>query len=392
MLRRMKSVKLLQSAFSLASGRRQATTKIDEHTHVTGVNAFMAKGDVRTENVNVLPKTKYGGITHVTLLCGETIIGKQGAKYVKSLLSSARVPVDVQRIFVDQGTEYYNSVLRNRAAIHVDIVHDAISKKKSLKVCNDLDLHVFLTNLRSFPGFNCRFPNVNIQLIAQNNMGNYAELEYSPVKGVVEGLRVVTSRHIKRFLRYAFKAVMDKKRQKVTLVHKSSEWPKTEGILLDIAHNLQEKEYPDIELEPMELDKCVARLILDPEYFDVLVTSDLYGTFMATICSAICGGANLFSSTEIGEHHAVFKPLQTKLSLTNYKVLSPYGIVSACVDLMHHLGHDDCANALWTEMIRTMETGIKTADFKGTDRGEYVICNIMNRLRCNMFTEFNKND
>ncbi|XP_064544310.1 uncharacterized protein LOC135432515 [Drosophila montana] len=390
MLRRMKCVKLLQSSFSPACGRRQVHTKLDENAIITGATAFMAKGDIRTESVNVLPQTKYGGITHVTLLCGETIIGKQGAKYVKSLLSSARVPVDVQRIFVDQELEYYNSVLRNRAAIHVDIVHDAISKKNSLKVCNDLDLHVFMTNLRSFPGFNCRFPNVNIQLIAQNNMGNYAELEYSPVKGVVEGLRVVTSRDIKRFLRYAFKVVMDKKRQKVNLVHKSSEWPKTEGILLDIAHNLQKNEFPDIQLEPMELDKCVARLILDPEYFDVLVTSDLYGTFMATICSAICGGANLFSSIEIGEHHAVFKPLQTKLSLTNYKVLSPYGIVSTCVDLMHHLGHSDCANALWAEMIRTMEEGIKTSDFKGTDRGEYVICNIMNRLRCNMFTDIHK--
>ncbi|EDW02668.1 isocitrate dehydrogenase [NAD] subunit 1, mitochondrial [Drosophila grimshawi] len=376
-----RSLLLKKAAYPVAWRRNWADT-----SNITGVNAFMAKGDIRTESVSVLPKTQYGGITHVTLLCGETIIGKMGAKYVKSLMSSSRVPVDTQRIFVDQGDEYFNSVLRNRAAIHVDIVHDAQHKKQSLKMCNDLDLYVFLTNLRTFPGFNCRFPDVDIQLIAQNNKGNYAELEYSPVEGVVEGLRVVVSSDIERFLRFAFREVMAKKRQKVTLVHKSSEWPKTEGVLLDMAHHLQKTEFPDIKLEPMELDKCVARLIVDPQYFDVLVTSDLYGTFMATICSAICGGANLFSSTEIGEHHAVFKPLQTKLSLTNYKVLSPYGIVSTCVDLMHHLGHDDCANALWREMIRTMNEGIKTVDFKGTDRGEYVICNIMNKLLCNMFT------
>ncbi|KAH8396991.1 hypothetical protein KR215_007249 [Drosophila sulfurigaster] len=355
------------------------------NSNVTGINAFVEKGDLRTGSVNVLPRSKYGGITHATLLTGDTIIGQMGAKYVESLLSSARVPVAVQKISVDMGEEYFNSVLRNRAAVHVDIVHDAEHKKKSLKICNDLDLHVFITNVRSFPGFKCLFPDVNILLIAQNNMGNYAELEYSPVKGVVEGLHVVTRENIERFLRYAFKVVMSRKRKKVTLVHKSQEYPKTEGVLLDCAYKLQQEEYHDIELQPMEMGKCVSRLILDPKQFDVIVTSDLYGTFMATICSSICGGANLFSAIEIGDNHAVFKPLQTKLSLTNYKVLSPYGIVATCVDLMYYLGHGVCARALWNEMLRTMREGVKTGDFEGSDRGEYIICNIMNKLRCNMF-------
>ncbi|KAH8410938.1 hypothetical protein KR222_000331 [Zaprionus bogoriensis] len=354
--------------------------------NVTGVNAFMEKGDLREGGVNVLPRSKYGGITHATLLTGDTIIGQMGAKYVESLLSSARVPVDVEKISVDMGEEYFHSVLRNRAAVHVDIVHDAEHKKKSLKICYDLDLHAFMTNVRSFPGFKCRFPNVNILLIAQNNMGNYAELEYSPVKGVVEGLHVVTRGNVERLLRFAFKTVMKRNRKKVTLIHKCSEWPKTEGVMLDTAYSLQKSDFPDIELEPMELDACVSQLILTPAKFDVLVTSDLYGTFMATIISSICGGASLFSSIEIGDHHAVFKPLQTKLSLTNYKVLSPYGIISTCVDLMHHLGHKQCAKALWREMKRTMAEGIKTTDFEGKDRGEYVICNIMNKLHCRMFS------
>lgn len=386
-MRRLRNRKYQQVGISLLWRRNYG-----DDANVMGATAAVVKGELRTKDVSVLPRSRYGGITHVTLLCGETIIGKQGAKYVTSLLSSARVPVDVQRIFVNQGQEYYNSVLRNRAAIHVDIQHDAKAKSQSLKICNDLDLHVFMTNLRSFPGFNCRFPNVDIQLIAQNNMGNYAELEYSPVEGVIEGLRVINSKDIKRFLRFAFKVAIAKKRRKVTIVHKSSEWPKTEGVLLDVASKLVKKEFPDIETEPMELDRCVARLILEPQNFDVVVTSDLYGTFMATICSAICGGSNLFSSIEIGDHHAVFKPLQTKLSLTNYKMLSPYGIVSTCVDLMHHLGHHQCAKALWNEMLRTMEEGIKTGDFDGKDRGEYVICNIMNKLRCNMFSKISSDN
>lgn len=349
-------------------------------------SAFFAKGELIDE-VNVLPKAKYGGITNATLLTGDTIIGQMGAKYVQSLLSTARVPVDVEKISVEMGEEYFNSVLRNRAALHVDISHDAEHKRAALKLCNDLDLYVFMTNVQSFPGFKCMFPDVNILLIAQNNMGNYAELEYSPVDGVVEGLHVVTAKNIKRLLHFAFKAVLKRKRKKVTIVHKRGEWPKTEGVLLDIAYQLQKKYYSSIELEPMELDVCVSKMIVKPTHFDVIITNDLYGTFMATICSSVCGGANLFSAVEIGDYHAVFKPLQTKLSLTNYKILSPYGIVSTCVDLLFYLGHKDCGRALWTEMLRTMKEGIKTKDFKGGDRGEYVICNIMNKLHCKMFSD-----
>lgn len=356
----------------------------DESIHTAG--SFFMKGQM-IDKVYVLPKPKYGGITNATLLTGETIIGQQGAKYVQSLLSSARVPIDVERISVDMGEEYFNSVLRNRAAVHVDISHDAEHKRKALKICNDLDLYVFMTNVQSFPGFGCRFPDVNLLLIAQNNMGTYAEMEYSPVDGVIEGLHVVTARSIRRFLHAAFQTVVKRKRKKVSLVHKQAEWPKTEGVFIDIAYELQREHYSNIEIEPMELEVCVAQLILNPKNFDVIIANDIYGTFLATISSSVCGGANLFSAVEIGDHHAVFKPLQTKLSLTNYKVLSPYGIVSTCVDLLHHLGHKECAKALWCEMLRTMEEGVKTKDFDGSDRGEFIICNIMNKLHCKMFSD-----
>lgn len=260
-------------------------------------SAFL-KGDVRMEPVHVMPKTKYGGINTVTLLTGTSIIGQQGAKFVSSLLQSSRVPVEVQPIDPTQEREYFKSVLRNRAAVHVDISADKTSKAKALKICNDLDLYVFRTRTRSFPGFKCRFPNVDIQMIGQNNMGNYYELEYSPVKGVVEALSVVTQRGNRKYLRHAFEAAMKAGRKRVTLVNKAKEWPLNDGALVEDAKEIY-REYEDcMELELMELEQCISRLINDPSYFDCLFASDRYATFLATICSAVCGGANLFSAVE----------------------------------------------------------------------------------------------
>ncbi|EDW72422.1 uncharacterized protein Dwil_GK19318 [Drosophila willistoni] len=361
--------------------------KVNSEVNTMGAEAVVAKGHSLVLPINVLPQSKYGGITTVSLLTGESLIGKQGGRYVSTLLQNARVPVEVQRIRVDQENEYLNSVVRNRAAVHIEIVHDAVAKKKALKICHDLDLYVFMSRLRTFPGFNCRFADVDIQLIAQNNMGNYAELEYVPVRGVVEALSVVIQENLERYLKYAFQAAVDLGRKRVTVIHKISEWPVTDGVLVDVAKHIHEKDYSCLELETMELDDTVSRLILDPNHFDVLMTSDRYATFVATICSGVCGGANLFSAIEKSDNHAVFKPLQTKLSLTNYKTLSPYGIVSTCVDLLNHVNQKSCATNLWNEMLRTMREGIKTGEFGGSDSGNFVICNIMNQLRCNMFSE-----
>ncbi|XP_017044823.1 probable isocitrate dehydrogenase [NAD] gamma 2, mitochondrial [Drosophila ficusphila] len=356
----------------------------------SSLQAAYVKGDARRDPVNVLPKSKYGGINTVSLLTASTIIGEQGANFVTSLVHSTGVPVEVQVIEPGNDSEYFNSVLRNRSAVCVDILADAEAKQKALKLCNDLNLYVFKTRTRSFPGFNCRFPNVDIQMIGENNMGNYNELEYSPVKGVVEALCVVTQARHEKYLKYAFEAAVKAGRKRVTLINKAKEWPISDGSMVEVAKQMH-SEYEDcLELELMEVDEAINRLTTDPTYFDCLFASDRYATFLSAICSAVCGGANLFSAVEIGDHHAIFKPLQTKLSLTYYNNLSAYGIVSTIVDLLEHLGHSKCSHKLWCEMLRTMYEGIRTKQFGGKDTDEYVICNIINQLRCQRFGESKK--
>ncbi|XP_017014774.2 isocitrate dehydrogenase [NAD] subunit gamma, mitochondrial [Drosophila takahashii] len=353
----------------------------------SSVRASFVKGDTRLDPVHVLPKSKYGGINTVSLLTGSTMIGQQGAHFVTSLLQSSRVPVEVQIIEAGQDDEYFNSVLRNRTAVHVDNQADSEAKQKALKICNDLDLYVLKTRTRSFPGFKCRFPGVDIQMIGQNNMGIYNELEYSPVKGVVEALSVVNQQSNEKYLQYAFKAAVKAGRKRVALINKAKEWPISDGNMVEAAKRMHCHYKDCLELEFMEVEEAISRLITNPTYFDCLFASDRYATFLSAICSGVCGGSNLFSAVEIGDHHAVFKPLQTKLSLTNYSILSAYGIVSTIVDLFEHLGHKKCADSLWGEMLRTMDEGIRTKEFGGKDSGEYVICNIINSLRCRALGE-----
>ncbi|XP_054739108.1 uncharacterized protein LOC129245130 [Anastrepha obliqua] len=341
--------------------------------------------------VKLLPPSKYGGEYLVTLLTGSSIIGQQGANFIRHLFEVAKVPVAFERISIgpDQTTypnEYLQSVRRNRHALFIDLQHDPDEKHKQLLLNIDLDLYVGIIQVNSIEGYRCRHPNVNITVIMQNNAENFSKLEYGPVPGMVETLKITQKKYIERYFNFVFHYAMENCHQKVTFGHQAGEFPLSDGMYNRTALKMYEQLKPQFEFELMPIHDLVRNIVMKPRCFDVICTSDRYGTFVASIASAVCGGASLFSSTERGDHHAVFKPLQTRLSITDSLILSPYGIVRSSIDLLRYLGETDCANGLYEELMNTMTCrDIKTKEFGGTDTGEYVICDIVNRLKCKTY-------
>ncbi|XP_067634130.1 uncharacterized protein [Eurosta solidaginis] len=339
--------------------------------------------------IKLLPPSKYGGEYLVTLLTGASVIGLQGSHFIRDLFEVAKVPVAFERIPIgpDEGTyEYVQSVERNRHAIHVDMQHDPDAKHKQLLLNNDLDLYVGIIHMNSIEGYKCIYPDVKLTVLMQNNAGNFSKLEYGPVPGMVETLKIMQEKYMKRYFEFVFHYAMENKRKKVTFGHQVLEFPLSDGLYVKVAKKLYKELKPDFEFELIAIHELVREIVMHPTKYDVICTTDRYGTFVASIASAVCGGAGLFSCTERGDHHAVFKPLQTRLSVTDSLTLSPYGIVRACVDLLYYLGEDDCAQVLYDELMHTMICrGIRTREFGGIDSGEYVICDIVNRLKCKTF-------
>lgn len=346
------------------------------------------KSDLPPRFVRVLPPSKYGGEYFVTLLTGSSNIGKQGAHFIKHLFEVAKVPVKFERIELgpdenEYPKEYLQSVQRNRHAIHVDLQHDPDEKHKQLLLNNDLDLYVGIIHVNSIEGYKCKYPDVDITILMQNNAGNFSKLEYTPVPGMVETLKIVQQRYIKRYFNFVFHYAIEHCHEKVTFGHQAVEFPLSDGMYNKIALEMYNEIKPNFELELIPIHDLVRSIVMKPKHFDIICTTDRYGTFVASIASAVCGGASLFSSTERGDHHAVFKPLQTRLSVTHSNVLSPYGIVRACIDLLNYLGEKDCAQVLYNELMTTMICrDIRTREFGGSDSGEYVVCDIVNRLKC----------
>lgn len=329
-----------------------------------------------------LPKAKYGGESFATLLTGNTFIGEQGASFIKTLFNAVKVPVVFEHIPVGNSLEYVTSVMRNGTALHVDLQHDPSVKAKTLCLNSMLGLYACIVKMRSYEGFNCKFPNLKITTIIQNISGDFSKLEYEPVKGVVETLKFCQDTEIRRYLHFVFGYAQKNNHKKITFALQTREVPLADGMFLDIAVKLQSCHFPDIPIEYMPINRVVRLLVMQPQIFDLICTNDRYGTFITSVCCSICGGASLFSATEWGDAHAVFKPLQTKLSITDCRELSPYGIVRAAIDLLEHLENKTCAKKIEKELMDTMMVHcIKTPEFGGKDNGEFVICSLVNNLK-----------
>lgn len=357
------------------------------HSRVESFDKAFLKDDMPTFIEYLPPISQYGGQIVITLLYADSGIGRRASKYLKSLIEISKLPITFETVPINRsratlaGEDYY-SFLRNRTAVYLDLELDAESLEKRYKLNRLFDLFACIVKFKSHPGYNCKHTNVNIWSYYQNNIGDHAKLEYEPVKGVVETLRISTVEKLNQFLRFVFGEVLRNGRRKITIGHKADMFPKSDGLFLELARRIHQEEYECLELDDMKISTMARNIVMHPEKFDVICTQSSYGRVVNAATCAVCGGASLFSCIDIGERFAVFKPLEMKLALSDCREISPYGIVRLCIELLSFLGKEDCARLIELELNDAMCRGIKTEEFGGKDSPDFVICSIVNNLRC----------
>jgi homoisocitrate dehydrogenase len=163
-----------------------------------------------------------------------------------------------------------------------------------------LDLYA---NLRPTHG-----PRAKLLLVRENTEGLYAgreRLEDFGNTAIAE--RVITRRASERIVRIACEQARQRS-GKLTLVHKANVLRETCGLFrsvgLEVAAN-----YPDLTVDELLIDTCAMQLVLNPERFDVIVTTNLFGDILSDVACTWGGGLGLATSANLGEHHALFEPV-----------------------------------------------------------------------------------
>ena len=231
-----------------------------------------------------------------------------------------------------------------------------------------LDLYVSLRPVKSLPGpSKSRYSDVDVVVVRENTEGLYSGREHEAVPGVVEALKIVTRKASERIVRYAFEYARANGRKKVTVSHKVSIMPLSEGLFLETARAVAE-DYPFTEVEYVGLDNLVMELALDPHQFDTIVLGNLDGDVVSDMCAGLVGGLGMVPGANIGKQYALFEAVHgTAPDIAGRGIANPLALILSAELMLRHVGVRDAAKRLRTGVERLLSDGlVLTGDLGGS--------------------------
>lgn len=245
------------------------------------------------------------------------------------------------------------------------------------------DLYANVRPVLTVPGTRSRFDNVDIITVRENTEGAYlaADSKVSEDGSTAESKMVVTRKGCERITRYAYDLARSAGRKKVTLVHKANVLKVVSGMFLDVAREVAAK-YPDIETNEMIVDATCMRLVLDPEEFDVIVTTNLFGDIISDLCAGLVGGLGLAPGANIGKDAAMFEAVHGSApDIAGKKIANPCAVMLACAMMLTHMGMEERAARLRNAIRQTIADRDRvTPDLGGDGTTESITDAIIDRL------------
>jgi len=208
------------------------------------------------------------------------------------------------------------------------------------------DLYANVRPAISFPGTKARFENIDIITVRENTEGAYlSEGQTLSEDGEVATSMVRNTRKgSTRIVKYAFEMARQKGRKKITAVHKANIMKTSSGLFLNVAREVA-KEYPDIEFNEMIVDNTCMQLVMKPEQFDVIVTTNLFGDILSDLCAGLVGGLGLAPGDNIGAGAAIFEAVHGSApDIAGKGIANPCALLLAAADMLDHLGMADKGN------------------------------------------------
>src|ERR1041384_4437650 len=155
-----------------------------------------------------------------------------------------------------------------------------------------------------------RYQNLDIVLIRENTEGLYVGIEHyirvgDDPRAAAESTAIITRAGSERIVRYAFDYAVKHNRKKVTLVHKANILKFSQGLFLDTGRMVARDYAGKIEFEERIVDAMAMNLVLHPEKFDVIGTTNLFGDILSDQISGLVGGLGLAPGGNIGENGAL---------------------------------------------------------------------------------------
>jgi isocitrate dehydrogenase (NAD+) len=219
-----------------------------------------------------------------------------------------------------------------------------------------------------------RFDGVDLIVVRENLEGlyigheHYVQIDDDP-HAVAMATGINTRAGSRRLLEFAFAHAVATGRKKVTIVHKANIMKALTGIFLETAHQVYEKEYRGrIALDSVIVDACAMKLVLNPQQFDVLVTTNLFGDILSDLVAGLVGGLGMAPGANIGEDAAIFEAVHGSApDIAGKGLANPIALLLAAAMMLDHVRLGEMATRLRRGIDQTLNVDqVRTGDLGGS--------------------------
>jgi tartrate dehydrogenase/decarboxylase/D-malate dehydrogenase len=240
------------------------------------------------------------------------------------------------------------------------------------------DLYVNLRPVRLMPGIKSpladrKAGDVEFWVVRENTEGEYSSIGGRIFDGTARETVVQTAtftRHgVDRILKYAFELARKRPKKHLTSATKSN------GITItmpfwDERVRAMAANYPEVRWDQFHIDILTAHFVQHPDWFDVVVGSNLFGDILSDLGPACAGTIGIAPSANINperEYPSLFEPVHGSApDIAGKKIANPIGQIWSAAMMLEHLGHPDAADAIVRAIETVLGEGPRTRDIGGS--------------------------
>ena len=325
--------------------------------------------------------------THTAVLIPGDGIGPEVSDAVLSVFEAAKAPVKFETHHAGQtaldlnlGSTLPDTTLNAIRQHHIALKGPCTTPigkgftSVNVGLRRTLNLYAAVRPIRNMPGVKTRFENVDLVIIRENTEGLYSGIENVITDGVVVSMKVATRVACQRIALWAFRYATHRKRNKISVFHKANIMKLSDGMLLDEARKVHERDYPNIAYEEVIIDAAQMRMVQDPTQFDIVMCENLYGDICSDLCAGLVGGLGVTPGANIGDNDAVFEAVHGSApDIAGKNLANPLALLMSGAMLLKHLadtrGDEACRRAgerIRRAYDRALEDGQKTRDIGGS--------------------------
>jgi methanogen homoisocitrate dehydrogenase len=241
-------------------------------------------------------------------------------------------------------------------------------KSAIITLRKELDLYANLRPVKTYPGVDCLFDDLDFVIVRENTEGLYSGIEEYTEEGAT-ALRVITKSASERICKFAFEYAEKTGRNKVTAVHKANVLKKTDGIFRDSFYKVAD-EFPDMGTDEKYVDAAAMFMITRPQDFEVIVTTNLFGDILSDEGAGLVGGLGMVPSANIGDNNALFEPVHGSApDIAGLGISNPSAMILSAVMMMDYLGEPYEARKLENALLSVLCEGkVITPDLGGSSK------------------------